>query len=110
MSNKSSFDKYIEEYRRTPDSVLLDVRTAAEYDEGHVPESINIPLDELEYSLDADPQTRVFVYCRSGSRSLDAVYQARDAFPRAVGHPRQDADYQSAGKPEGGGRESWICT
>ena len=63
MSNKSSFDKYIEEYRRTPDSVLLDVRTA---------ESINIPLDELEYSLDADPQTRVFVYCRSGSRSASA--------------------------------------
>lgn len=72
MSNKSSFDKYIEEYRRTPGSVLLDVRTAAEYDEGHVPESINIPLDELEYSLDADPQTRVFVYCRSGSRSASA--------------------------------------
>ena len=72
MSNKSSFDKYIEEYRRTPDSVLLDVRTAAEYNEGHVPESINIPLDELEYSLDADPQTRVFVYCRSGSRSASA--------------------------------------
>ena len=40
-------------------------------------------------------------YCRSGSHSLDAVYQARDAFPRAVGHPRQDADYQSAGQPEG---------
>ncbi len=72
MSNKSSFDKYIEEYRSTPGSVLLDVRTAAEYDEGHVPESINIPLDELEYSLDADPQTRVFVYCRSGSRSASA--------------------------------------
>ena len=72
MSNKSSFDKYIEEYRHTPGSVLLDVRTPAEYDEGHVPESVNIPLDELAYSLDADPQTRVFVYCRSGSRSASA--------------------------------------
>lgn len=68
----SSFDKYVEEYRRTPGSVLLDVRTAAEYDQGHVPGSINIPLDELEYSLEAEPQTRVFVYCRSGSRSANA--------------------------------------
>ena len=25
-------------------------------------------------------------------------------------NPSSDADYQSAGKPEGGGRESWICT
>lgn len=72
MPCHSSFDKYVEEYRRTPGSVLLDVRTAAEYDEGHVPGSINIPLDELEYSLEAEPQTRVFVYCRSGSRSANA--------------------------------------
>lgn len=72
MPCNSSFDKYLEEYRCTPGSVLLDVRTAAEYDEGHVPGSINIPLDELEYSLEAEPQARVFVYCRSGSRSANA--------------------------------------
>ena len=72
MERDISFDEYIEQYRKTPEAVLLDVRTAAEYEEGHVPESINIPLGELEYSLDAEPGTKVFIYCRSGARSTDA--------------------------------------
>lgn len=69
-----NINEYVEVYRRTPGSVLLDVRTAAEYDSGHIPGSINIPLDELPFSLDADPGTTVFVYCRSGRRSADAAY------------------------------------
>ena len=29
------------------DAVLLDVRTREEYNEGHIPESVNIPLSDI---------------------------------------------------------------
>ena len=41
----------VREYGETPGAVLLDVRTAEEYREGHIPGSRNLPLDELELSL-----------------------------------------------------------
>ena len=42
---------------------------------------------------------------RAGSMAITG-----DAEPGSECNPSSDADYQSAGKPEGGGRESWICT
>ena len=50
---------------------LFDVRTEAEFDAGHLPGSINLPLDSLD-SIDdlvPDKDTKVYLYCRSGSRS-----------------------------------------
>jgi phage shock protein E len=52
--------------------VVLDVRTAKEFAEGHVPGAINISHDELEgrlAELDADRDRDVVVYCRSGHRA-----------------------------------------
>ena len=49
-----------------PEVQLLDVRTVAEYSEGHVPHSININV------LDESFET-VAVYCRSGKRSKKAA-------------------------------------
>ena len=44
---------------------LLDVRPAEEFQAGHLPNAINIPLDELETMLDALPRDREIVaYCR----------------------------------------------
>ncbi|MDY5055898.1 MAG: rhodanese-like domain-containing protein, partial [Bullifex sp.] len=34
----------VKEYRETNGAVLIDVRTPEEYREGHIPESMNIPL------------------------------------------------------------------
>ena len=59
----------------TPDAVLLDVRTGAEYQEGHLPGSRNIPVDALP-SVDGLPAalgTPLFVYCLSGARSSHAA-------------------------------------
>ncbi len=47
--------------------VLLDVRTPAEFAEGHIPGAVNIPVDALQ-SRDVP----VVVYCRSGNRSATA--------------------------------------
>lgn len=60
-----------------PEVQLLDVRTVAEYSEGHVPHSININvLDEsFETMTDSTLQKDkpVAVYCRSGKRSKKAA-------------------------------------
>jgi rhodanese-related sulfurtransferase len=62
--------------------VVLDVRTAKEFAEGHVPGAINISHDELEArlpELEADRDRDVVVYCRSGKRAgiaLDMLEKA----------------------------------
>ncbi|MCW2278202.1 rhodanese-like domain-containing protein [Heliophilum fasciatum] len=56
--------------------VLLDVRTPEEYEEKHIPNSLLIPLDELEEEAAvqlADQNATIFVYCRSGRRSATAA-------------------------------------
>jgi len=55
--------------------VLLDVRTAEEYAEKHIPGSMLIPVDVIETTVAQkipDKQTTIFVYCRSGNRSVTA--------------------------------------
>ena len=37
----------VRQFEQTSEAVLLDVRTAEEYQEGHIPKSINIPLHEI---------------------------------------------------------------
>ena len=65
----------IQEYCAAPGAVLLDVRTPQEYREGHIPGSINAPLQSLgiEDALPANQDAPLFVYCHSGARSSQAV-------------------------------------
>jgi rhodanese-related sulfurtransferase len=49
---------------------ILDVRQPDEYEAGHIPGSVLIPLDLLESKLSEIPQdNEVVVVCRSGNRS-----------------------------------------
>ena len=68
-------DQGIREYRAIPGAVLLDVRTPQEYGEGHIPGSVNVPLQSLggEESVPAWKDAPLFVYCHSGARSRQAV-------------------------------------
>ena len=65
----------VEEYGGVVGAVLLDVRTPQEYREGHIPGSINIPLQSLSTAdqIPAGKDTLLFVYCYSGARSAQAV-------------------------------------
>lgn len=66
------------------DAVLLDVRTEAEYADGHLPSSVHLPLDELLASgvpsglpLPQDGQSWI-VYCQAGTRSAIGVRALAD--------------------------------
>lgn len=66
----------LEEQYTPGQDILLDVRTADEYNQGHIQDALNIDvIKESEFkdkikTLDQD-QT-IFVYCRSGKRSANA--------------------------------------
>jgi rhodanese-related sulfurtransferase len=54
------------------DLVLLDVRTAEEYDAAHIPGSVNIPRGLIEWVTPRqieDTDTPIYTYCRTGARS-----------------------------------------
>jgi len=57
-----------------PDVVILDVREPYEYEAGHIPGVVLIPLGELPNRLAEVPTDKpVVVTCRSGNRSGQAV-------------------------------------
>ena len=55
LFKQSNINQGIEEYKRTDDAVLLDVRTPQEYQEGHIPESKNVPLQQLDNIVSVIP-------------------------------------------------------
>ena len=74
------------EFIANPDVQLVDVRTAEEYNAGHIPGSINIDVlkghEELTATL--DPERPVALYCRSGRRSETAGWVLEKVFFRNV--------------------------
>ena len=72
---QANINQGIEEYKRTAGAVLLDVRTPQEYQEGHIPESKNVPLQQLNnvVSVVKNTENPLFVYCYSGARSHQAI-------------------------------------
>lgn len=61
-------------------ATLIDVREPAEYQAGHVPGAILVPLSELRDRLDDLPRDQqFFVICEAGGRS----YSAASALSRA---------------------------
>lgn len=50
--------------------MLIDVRTTAEYKNGHHENAVNIPLDEIPtYSFDFPLDEEIVLYCFSGARA-----------------------------------------
>ena len=65
----------VQEFKNAAGAVLLDVRTPQEYREGHIPSSQNVPLQQLDKveEITENKATVLYVYCRSGARSRQAV-------------------------------------
>ncbi|NVN49788.1 MBL-fold metallo-hydrolase superfamily [Mycolicibacterium hippocampi] len=52
---------------------VLDVRQSGEFDDGHIPGALNIPLHEVAERIDQVPAGEVWVHCASGYRSSIAA-------------------------------------
>lgn len=64
--------------------IIVDVRTNIEYEEAHILDAINIPLDELtetkikEIEELSSKGNSILVYCASGRRSKQAAQKLAD--------------------------------
>jgi len=57
------------------DHIIVDVRTEAEYAEGHIPGAICIPNESIDENVTTklpDKEQTLLIYCRSGNRSKQA--------------------------------------
>ena len=67
---------------KTPEAVLVDVRTPEEAAEGVIEGAVNIDFKSPDFTdkiADLDKEKPTFVYCLSGKRSGDAVKQMEAA-------------------------------
>ena len=57
--------------------VLIDVREDYEFNEGHIPGAVNIPLGNIT-TVDYSKDKTLIVYCRSGNRSNQAAIKLKN--------------------------------
>jgi phage shock protein E len=54
-------------------ALILDVRTKGEFQSGHLPKSINIPIDKLPQNINKlNKNKSIITCCASGARSASA--------------------------------------
>lgn len=79
--NSISMDEAKKIFESAGDYIIVDVRHPEEYAEGHIPNAINIPnedIDKDEPSELPDKKQTIYVYCRSGNRSKQASKKLSD--------------------------------
>ncbi len=56
-------------------AIIIDVRSAAEYDRGHIPDALNIPVDRINISIQRIKAAKkpVVLCCNSGVRSSNGL-------------------------------------
>ncbi len=74
-----NINEKVAQCKETQGAVLLDVRTIEEYNEGHIENSINIPVDQINKikNVAKDTNTPIFIYCHSGGRATHAVQELK---------------------------------
>lgn len=75
--DETEVKKISDEYAENSKIRIVDVRTEEEYREGHIKNSINIPVDAID-EIDLSKDIEIVVYCRSGSRSYQAAMVLND--------------------------------
>ena len=84
--NENSYQQITKEAAKemmdTQEVVILDVREQHEYDSGHIPGAVLLPVGTITADTAAavidDLDTVVLVYCRSGNRSKTASQALAD--------------------------------
>lgn len=70
-----SADELLTKLEKKQNVIVLDVRSAGEFSEGHVPTAVNIPYDEIKEKAGKhikNKEQQIVVYCRSGYRASKA--------------------------------------
>ncbi|MDG4771584.1 rhodanese-like domain-containing protein [Solwaraspora sp. WMMD792] len=94
-----------------PDTLVVDVRTPAEFETAHIDGAINLPLDQVDAHLNrivADAGGRILLICQSGNRANQAC--AKLAGAGLDGATVLDGGMNawiSAGAPVNRGRQRW---
>ncbi len=95
--------KALHDLLEAPDEiVLIDVRTDAEYERGHVPGTVHIPMEQLMSSTEAlAPYAGkpVHLICQSGGRSARVAQRITQDGYDAVNVAGGTMAWQSAGYP-----------
>lgn len=91
------------ELLESPNVVLLDVRTAAEYAEGHIEGAVNIDQGQSDFMAKAKAalsvDKKIAVYCRSGRRSANAAGRLAAEGYQCVNLEGGIQAWKAAGKP-----------
>ena len=93
------FDKQIKQH---PEYVVLDVRTPAEYQTGHLAGAVNMDVTADDFDANAqklDPSKTYLVYCRSGRRSATACDKLADRKIKTLNLAGGIAAWQAANLP-----------
>lgn len=84
-------------------AVILDVRDPQEYADGHLPGAVGISRGTLEFAISGkvpDPDTKIYVYCKTGGRASLATKTLNDlGYKNAVLADMAFADWVKAGNP-----------
>ncbi len=68
-------------------AVIIDLRTAYEYDQGHIPRSLNIPIDRIKANIGRirDLRKPVILCCSQGNHCWEAGEILREAgIPKVI--------------------------
>lgn len=83
-----SMSKARQELEKDRTIFLMDVRETDEYRQGHIQDSVNIPLGLIPVHIQQkmpDKKRRIFVYCLSGARSAQACrWLAQNGYENVV--------------------------
>ncbi len=62
-------------------AVIIDLRTAYEYDQGHIPRAVNIPVDRIKANIGRikDFQKPIILCCSTGNHCWEAADILRSA-------------------------------
>lgn len=96
--NSEEFKKIIE----SDSVVLFDVRTKPEYAGGHIPGSINVDVNDPDFSILVKSNSKgksIALYCRSGNRSKFAATQLTDLKVEIYELNKGFIDWQQSGFP-----------
>lgn len=91
----------LSEQLRRGDTIVIDVRGRAEWEAGHIPRVIHIPLGYLPEKLDEIPRDKpIVVHCQAGGRSAIAasILKAK-GFNNVINLAGGFGNWQACGKP-----------